>query len=151
MVIDMLMSYLTHMIEKVIIKRISIPYLFGYSRVFSMQNIFLANENSNKGTCIHLQAKLSREASKNYTFRLRPRTPRIEKMHSFLQYSVSLRYIAGSSCWGAFNTSRAKRWPAVVLFVIFTKFTQSNSISNRSYTKSFYCLITHRLNYRRNN
>ena len=72
-------------------------------------------------------------------------------MHSFLQYSISLRYISGSACWGAFNTSRAKRWPTVVLFVFFTKFTQSNSISNRSCTSSFYFLITHQPNYRRNN
>ena len=72
-------------------------------------------------------------------------------MHSFLQYSISLRYISGSACWGASNTSRAKRWPTVVLFVFFTKFTQSNSISNRSCTSSFYFLITHQPNYWRNN
>ena len=59
-------------------------------------------------------------------------------------------YLAGSACWGASNTSRAKRWPAVVLFIFFAKFTQSNLISNRGYTKLFYFLITHWLNYRRN-
>jgi len=101
-------------------------------------------------TCIHLQAELNRDAINTYTLRLRPRTPRNEKKHLLLQYSVSLRYFAGSACWGASNTSRAKRWPALARFVVFTKFTQSNSISNRSYTNSFYFLITHRLNYRRN-
>ena len=95
-------------------------------------------------------AKINREASNTYTFGLRPRTPRIERTHSFLQYSISFRYIAGSAPWGASNTLRAKRWPAVVLFVFFTKFTKSNSISNGSYTKLFYFLVTHRLNYQRN-
>ena len=55
----------------------------AYSRVFFMKEIFLANENSNKCTCILLQVELYREASNTYTFRLRLRTPRIEKMHSF--------------------------------------------------------------------
>ena len=68
--------------------------------------MFLANENSNKWTCIHLQAGLNREARNTYTLRQQPRTPRIENTHLFLQYIVSLRYIAGSACWGASNTSR---------------------------------------------
>ena len=62
----------------------------AYSWVFFIQKIYLANENSNKWTCIHLQAELNREAS---------------------------------------NT-------AIVLFVFFTKFTQSNSMSNRSYSST---------------
>ena len=85
-----------------------------------------------------------------YTFRLWPRTPRIEKTHFFLQYGLSWRYVANFAWWVASNTSRAKQRPVVLLFVFFTKFTQSNSIFNRSYSKSFYFLVTHRLNYRRN-
>ena len=52
---------------------------------------------------MYSQAELNREASNTYTFRLGPRTPRIEKTHPFLQYSVSSRYITGSACWGASN------------------------------------------------
>ena len=44
----------------------------AYSWVFFIKKIFLANENSNKWTCIHLQAKLNREGTNTYTFLVPP-------------------------------------------------------------------------------
>jgi len=134
------------------VKGITVLFQLWAERFLHKSSLNLGQFKAVEGVSAYSRVFLIKKISQQtYTFRLRPRTPRIEKTHSLLAYNVSLRYIAGSVCWGASNTSRAKRWPAVVLFVFFTKFTQSNSISNRSYIKSFYFLITHWLNYRRNN